>query len=45
MIVGGEVEPDGAWALDTKFLIFTTDERPEGQLITVFGWECDVQSI
>ena len=45
VIVAGEVEPDGAWALDTKFLIFTTDERPEGQLITVFGWECDVQSI
>ena len=45
VIVAGEVEQDGAWALDTKFLIFTTDERPEGQLITVFGWECDVQSI
>ena len=45
VIVSGEVEQDGAWALDTKFLIFTTDERPEGQLITVFGWECDVQSI
>ena len=45
VIVSGEVEQDGAWALDAKFLIFTTDEQPRGQLITVFGWECDVQSI
>lgn len=45
VIVAGEIEHDGAWALDTKFVIFTTDEHPEGQLITVFGWECDVRSL
>lgn len=38
VVVAGEREPDGAWALDATFLIFTTDERPEGQLITVYGW-------
>ena len=44
-VVGGEREQDGAWVLDADFLIFTTDERPEGQLITVHGWNCDVQPI
>jgi len=43
-VVGGEREPGGAWALDAEFLIFTTDERPEGHLVTVHGWNCDVQS-
>lgn len=45
VVVAGEREPDGAWALDAEFLIFTTDERPESQLITVYGWNCDVQSL
>lgn len=45
VIVGGEREHDGAWALDAEFIIFTTDERPEGQLITVHGWNCDVESL
>lgn len=45
VVVAGECEPDGAWALDADFLIFTTDERPEGQLVTVHGWNCDVQSL
>jgi hypothetical protein len=44
VVVAGEHEPDGAWALDAEFLIFTLDERPEGQLVTVHGWNCDVQS-
>lgn len=45
VVVAGEREANGAWALDAEFLIFTTDERPEGQLITVFGWNCDVQPL
>ena len=45
IVVGGEREPDGSWALDAEFLIFTTDERPEGQLVTVHGWNCDVQPL
>ena len=45
VVVGGERDDDGAWALDAEFLIFTTDERLEGQLITVHGWNCDVQPI
>lgn len=44
-VVGGERDADGAWALDAEFLIFTTDERLEGQLITVHGWNCDVHPI
>lgn len=45
VVVGGERDADGTWALDAEFLIFTTDERLEGQLITVHGWNCDVQPI
>ena len=45
VVVAGEREADGAWALDAEFLIFTTDERPEGQLVTVHGWNCDVQPL
>ena len=45
IVVAGEREPDGSWALDTEFLIFTTDECPEGQLVTVHGWNCDVQFV
>ena len=45
VVVAGEREDDGTWALDAEFLIFTTDERPEGQLVTVHGWNCDVQPL
>jgi hypothetical protein len=37
VIVAGEHDPDGAWLLDAEFTIFTDDERPEGQLVTVQG--------
>ena len=45
VVVAGEREPDGSWALDAEFLIFTTDERSEGQLVTVHGWNCHVQPL
>ena len=43
VIVAGERDEDGVWLLDSEFTIFTDDERPEGQLITVQGWDCHVE--
>jgi len=30
---------------DAEFLIIATDERPEGQLVAVRGWNCNVQPL
>jgi len=38
VVVGGEREEDGAWALDGEFTVFTEDE----ELIVVQGWGCNV---
>lgn len=45
VVVAGEREGDGAWTFDAEFLIFTIDERHEGQLVSVQGWNCDVQPL
>jgi len=38
VVVGGEREEDGTWALDGEFTVFTEDE----ELIRVQGWGCTV---
>lgn len=43
VVVAGERDEAGAWLLDDEFTIFTDDERPEGQLVTVQGWACHVE--
>lgn len=43
VIVAGLRDEAGAWLLDSEFTIFTDDEQPEGQLITVQGWNCHVE--
>ena len=42
VVVGGERDGDGGWALDGELLVFTTDGAPEGALFTVQGAICDV---
>lgn len=37
LIVGGQHD-DGEWDLDGSFVLFTTDDRVEGEFITVNGW-------
>ncbi len=44
IIVSGERDEDGQWLLDTAFVLLTLDaEGPTAILITVLGWNCDVE--
>lgn len=43
VIVAGERDETGAWMLDAEFTIFTTDDKPEGELILVHGYNCHVE--
>ena len=45
VIVAGERDEDGSWVLDTLFTIFSTDVAPEGELITVHGYNCHVERL
>lgn len=40
VVVAGARDPDGAWDLDGAFTVFTTDHRPEGELLVVHGYSC-----
>lgn len=43
VIVAGERDETGAWVLDAEFTILTTDDKPEGELILVHGYNCHVE--
>ena len=43
IIVAGERDETGAWMLDAAFTILTTDDKPEGELILVHGYNCHVE--
>lgn len=43
IIVAGERDPDGAWDLDARFTVFTTDNKAEGELLIVPGYNCLVE--
>lgn len=43
VIVDGEQDGDGHWLLDSEFVIFTTDDRPEGTFVAVHGYNCHVE--
>ena len=43
IIVAGERDETGAWVLDAAFTILTTDDKPEGELILVHGYNCHVE--
>ena len=42
VVVAGQRNGDGGWALDGELLVFSTDGAPEGALFTVQGAICDV---
>lgn len=43
VVVAGEREADGTWALDAEFTVFTTDVAPTGELLLVRGHSCEVE--
>jgi len=43
VVVDGERDESGAWVLDAEFTILSTDVLPEGELILVQGYNCDVE--
>lgn len=43
VIVDGERDENGDIELDAEFTVFTTDDKPSGELIRVFGWNCHVE--
>ena len=43
VIVAGERDETGAWVLDAEFILLTTDDKPEGELILVHGCNCHVE--
>lgn len=45
VIVAGERDEAGFWMLDAVFTIFTMDVVPEGELITVHGYNCHVERL
>lgn len=45
VVVDGERDESGAWALDGVFTILSTDVVPEGELILVHGYNCDVERL
>lgn len=43
VVVAGERDGDGAWDLGAQFTIITTDVVPEGELLLVHGYNCDME--
>lgn len=44
IIVSGERDEDGQWLLDMAFVLLTLDaEGTTATLVTVLGWNCDVE--
>lgn len=40
VVVAGARDPDGTWDPEGDFTVFTTDDRPEGELLVVHGHNC-----
>ncbi|WOJ91695.1 hypothetical protein RZS28_19820 (plasmid) [Methylocapsa polymorpha] len=43
VVVDGQRDEDGAFDLDAEFTVFTTDDKPGGELIRCSGWMCHVE--
>jgi hypothetical protein len=43
VVVDGQRDEDGAFDFEAEFTVFTTDDKPGGELIRCSGWTCHVE--